>query len=388
MTPTPPISTRAEEPQQPSWPDPETLSEAELELSTLPPLTSEEEVVALARRLAAVAGGDALLLQAGDCAERFFDAAPEITRRKVSHLRQLAGQIRTASGLQVVTIGRMAGQYGKPRSAAFEPGVSDPPIHTYRGDAVNAIQPVPNLRMPNPRRLVDAYWSSKAVLDELRISWPRCPPAERVFASHELLLLPYEEPLVRTGRYGLYNGSTHFGWIGARTRDYTGPHIALARDLHNPVGVKIGPSTLPDEAVQLSRTLNPDSVPGRLTFITRFGAPKIERSLPPIVEAVARHGTSVIWICDPMHGNTCSLGGHKTRTMEAMMSEVRSFVRILSRRGLLPGGLHLELTPDPVTECLDVASDVTELTDYRSACDPRLGPDQSVRLIDHFLAHC
>lgn len=387
MTATPPTSTRGDAAQQPPWPDPRAVDNVESELAMLPALTTETEVADLACDMAAVARGDAVLFQAGDCAERFADASAPVTRRKVAQLSDLAARLREGSGRRVVTVGRIAGQYAKPRTSPFEPGRTGSPVHSYRGDAVNAALPDAGPRMPDPRRLLAAYRSSQVVLDELRASWSRDPSA-RIFASHEILLLPYERALVRSGRHGRFSASTHFGWIGVRTHAPDGPHVALASGVHNPIGVKIGPSTSPDEAVSLCRVLNPYGLPGRLTFIARYGVAEIDRGLPPVVDAVTRRGTSAVWVCDPMHGNTRRLGGRKTRTMPSMAAEMDAFLRILRRRGLPPGGLHLELTPDPVTECLDLESGPAGFPDYRSPCDPRLDPGQSVRLVDRFATAC
>jgi 3-deoxy-7-phosphoheptulonate synthase len=374
--------------QQPYWPDPESLDAVERELAGLPVLTTENEIVDLLGGMDLVAQGSALLVQGGDCAERFHEAVPELVRHKVDNLQGLAAIMRAGSGLPAVAVGRIAGQYGKPRSSPFETedSGSGRQMPSYCGDAVNEPEFEPAARTPEPRRLLTAYTCSRLVLDEIRHSWSGRPVLERVYTSHELLLLPYERPLVRKGAHGTYSGSAHFGWIGERTRGEDGAHVALARAVRNPVGVKLGPSTSPEDAVALSRSLNPEGVPGRLTFIVRFGAKDVDRLLPPVVEAVARHGAPIVWLCDPMHGNGLKLSGHKTRLIEPMHAEIASFVRTLWAHGQWPAGLHLELTPDPVTECVSERDESPQFTDYRSTCDPRLNPEQSAEMVSHFLS--
>ncbi|WP_256255534.1 3-deoxy-7-phosphoheptulonate synthase [Streptomyces sp. MUSC 14] len=372
--------------QQPYWPDEAALDDVERELAALPALTSEDEVVDLMRGMELVARGSALLIQGGDCAERFHEAVPELVRQKVDNLQGLAAIMRAGSRSPTVAVSRIAGQYGKPRSSPFEAEDSGRQMPSYCGDAVNDPEFDPVARTPEPRRLLTAYECSRLVLDELRRSWSGRPILERVYTSHELLLLPYERPLVREGARGAYSGSAHFGWIGERTRRPDGAHVALAQAVHNPVGVKLGPTVSPEDAVALSRTLNPERVPGRLTFIVRFGAKDVDRLLPRVVDAVARHGAPVVWLCDPMHGNGVRLSGHKTRLMEPMRSEITSFTRVLQEQGQWPAGLHLEMTPDPVTECVSEREEEPRFTDYRSTCDPRLNPEQSAEMVSHFLA--
>ncbi|GGT60429.1 3-deoxy-7-phosphoheptulonate synthase [Streptomyces purpureus] len=372
--------------QQPYWPDEAVLEEVERELAALPALTTEDEAVDLMRGMELVARRSALLVQGGDCAERFHEAVPELVRQKVDTLQGLAAIMRAGSRSPTVAVSRIAGQYGKPRSSPFETEDSGRRMPSYCGDAVNDPEFDPTARIPDPRRLVTAYECSTLVLSELRRSWSGRPILERVYASHELLLMPYERPLVREGARGAYSGSAHFGWIGERTRRADGAHIALARTVHNPVGVKLGPTVSPEDAVELSRTLNPEGVPGRLTFIVRFGAKEVDRLLPPVVDAVAREGAPVVWLCDPMHGNGVRVRGHKTRLIEPMRAEVASFIRVLHARGQWPGGLHLELTPDPVTECVSERDEEPSFTDYRSTCDPRLNPEQSADMVSHFLS--
>ncbi|MFK0211655.1 MULTISPECIES: 3-deoxy-7-phosphoheptulonate synthase [unclassified Streptomyces] len=374
--------------QQPYWPDPEAVDAVERELAGLPVLTPEEEVDDLMGGMELVARGSALLVQGGDCAERFHEAVPDLVRRKVDNLQGLAAIMRAGSGLPALAVGRIAGQYGKPRSSPFETEESGSgrQMPSYCGDAVNEPPFEQVARTPEPRRLLTAYTCSQIVLDEIRRSWSGRPVLERLYTSHELLLLPYERPLVREGAHGAYSGSAHFGWIGERTRREDGAHVALAQAVHNPVGVKLGPTVSPQDAVALSRSLNPEGLPGRLTFIVRLGAERVDELLPAVVRAVARHGAPVVWLCDPMHGNGVKLAGHKTRLIEPMRAETASFVRTLREHGQWPGGLHLELTPDPVTECVSELDRPPRFTDYRSTCDPRLNPEQSADMVTHFLS--
>ncbi|MGW1196481.1 3-deoxy-7-phosphoheptulonate synthase [Streptomyces sp. NPDC002536] len=372
--------------QQPDWPDRETLARVEGELADLPALTTEDEVADLARGMALAAEGAALVLQGGDCAEMFDDAVPELVRQKVDHLQGLAAIMRASARLPTVTIGRLAGQYGKPRSSPYELTATGERVPSYRGDAVNDAAPDLWRRLPDPRRLITAYNCASLVLGELRRSWSGRPLLERVYASHELLLMPYEHPLTREGVRGSYAGSAHFGWIGERTRALDGAHLAFARGVNNPVGVKIGPSVSPGEAARLAEVLNPERIPGRLTFIVRAGAREADRVLPPVVAEVAGRGVPVVWMCDPMHGNGHTSAGFKTRSVTAVLEEVTSFVRVLRAHGQWPAGLHLELTPDPVTECVSGRPDPEPFTDYRSSCDPRLNAEQSAEVVSRFLA--
>ena len=373
--------------QQPVWPDQDALDGVEAELADLPGLTTEDEVVDLARSMALVAETSGLVLQGGDCAERFHEAVPELVRRKVDHLQGLAALLRAGSGRATVTVGRLAGQYGKPRSSPFEPDPAEAGrvMASYCGDAVNDPASDPVRRVPDPRRLRTAYGCSQVVLREVRRAWWGRPLEERIYAAHETLLIPYERPLVRDGVRGVFSAATHFGWIGERTRELDGAHMALASSVHNPLGVKVGPTASPDDIVRLTQRLNPDGVPGRLSLIMRYGARDVERLLPPMVEAVSQHGTPVVWLCDPMHGNGIKLSEVKTRLVESMLTEVTVFVRTLLGHRQHPAGLHLELTPDPVTECVSTQVAEPSFPDYRSTCDPRLNPVQAVELITHFL---
>lgn len=373
-------------PQQPMWPDPDLVDEVRHELSNRPALVSAEESERLTALLAAVARREAIALQGGDCAELFEEAAPAPVHRKLEQLHGLASVLRTALDLPTVTMGRMAGQYAKPRSSEWETTAEGVTLPVYRGDAVNAVQATEAARAPDARRLLEAYDSAAATLKVVRESWAGRADRDRVFVSHELLLLPYELPQVREEPRP-YSTSLHFGWIGDRTREPGGAHVALAASIGNPVGVKLGPSTTPAEVVELARILNPQRVPGRLTFIVRMGADRIQELLPPLVEAAKSTGIPIAWFSDPMHGNTVKSGqGLKTRSVESIRTELAAFVGVLRTHGEWPGGLHLELTPEPVTECVARSADArtAALRQYRSPCDPRLNPEQAAEVVDAF----
>lgn len=375
--------------QQPDWPDREEVARVRNVLRRCSPLVTPEEIRQLGDLMARVAHGEALVLQAGDCAERFDESSPGIIRRRLGQLYGLAETMRCSTGLPVATIGRLAGQYGKPRSSPVEPGPSGE-VPSYRGDAVNDLAADPRSRTPDPRRLLRAYHTAAGVLDTVRRSWHGRRPEERAFASHEFLLFDYEAPLVREYGHRRFATSAHLGWIGDRTRTETGPHVAFAAATANPRAVKLGPATSPHEAVALATALNPRRLPGALTFIVRMGAERIERVLPPVVAAVAALGNPVVWVSDPMHGNTQrTAAGPKTRAVDDMDREVAAFVRVLRQQSQWPGGLHLEMTPDDVTECVSGTpwrSTAPGMPRYRSACDPRLNPGQAAEVIGRFIA--
>ncbi|HVU92910.1 MAG TPA: 3-deoxy-7-phosphoheptulonate synthase class II [Jatrophihabitans sp.] len=407
--------------QQPNWPDPAELARVEAELSALPPLVVPHEVDGLRHRLAAVANGDAFLLQGGDCAETFDANTAEGIRDKVRTLLAMAVVLTYAGSMPIVKVGRWAGQYAKPRSADLDASG----LPSYRGDAVNGL--AAEEREPDPQRMLDAYRASAVTLNVLRAlagggeadlravhdwnkDFVRRSPAGRrydrlardidralafmqacgvddeavhaveLYASHEMLLLPYEAALTRDG----YDLSAHLLWIGERTRGLQDAHVGLARDIRNPVGVKLGPTSTPDDAVALADALDPDHQPGRLTFITRLGANRVTELLPSLVEKVRASGHPVIWSCDPMHGNTTtSSTGVKTRHFDAVLSEVRGFFAVHHELGTHPGGLHVELTGDEVTECLGGGDNLAEAdlaSRYETACDPRLNTGQSIEL--------
>ncbi len=407
--------------QQPAWPDRSALARVEADLAALPPLVVPAEIEALRTKLAAVSAGQAFLLQGGDCAETFGANSAQSVRDKVRTLLAMAVVLTYAGSLPTVKLGRWAGQYAKPRSAEFD--ASGQP--SYRGDAVNGIAEAE--RIPDPARMLRAYHASAVTLNVLRAlaaggeadlravhdwnkDFVRRSPAGRrydrmardidralafmtacgvddsavhtveLYASHEMLLLPYESALTHDG----YDLSAHLVWIGERTRGLGDAHVAFARGLRNPLGVKLGPATSPDDAVALADTLDPDYVPGRLTFVARMGAGRIAEQLPPLIEKVRASGHPVIWSCDPMHGNTrTSASGIKTRHFDDVLAEVRGFFAVHRDLGTYAGGLHVELTGEDVTECLGGGANLDEddlAMRYETACDPRLNTGQSIEL--------
>lgn len=418
--------------QQPSWPDAEALASVFRTLSEVPPLVQPTECDTLLERLAAVARGDAFLLQGGDCAETFAANTAEGIRGKVRTLLQMAVVLTYGASVPVVKVGRLAGQYAKPRSSDIEAATGLP---SYRGDAVNDLH---GDRTPDPARLVRAYANSAATMNFMRAmasdgsadlaavhDWNNAfvgssPAHQRyevlardidralgfmracgldlegmaethgveLYSSHEALLLDYERALTRlddrTGRP--YDLSAHLVWIGERTRQLDGAHVDLVSRLANPVGVKLGPSTDAATAVALCERLDPAHVPGRLTLIVRMGSTKVRDVLPGLVAGVeAERGPgSVVWVCDPMHGNTTETeNGYKTRYFDDVMTEVRGFFEVLEATGTHPGGVHVELTGDDVTECLGGAQQLTAsdlVGRYETACDPRLNHGQSLEL--------
>ena len=416
--------------QQPSW-DPAALAEVSAQLRALPPLVFAGEVDLLRGRLAEAAAGRAFVMQGGDCAETFADATADGIRARVRTILQMAVVLTYAASTPVIKMGRMAGQFAKPRSSDDETrdGVTLP---AYRGDAVNDFAFTPQARAHDPRRLVQAYNTSAATLNLIRAfttggeadlrqvhTWNRgfagstanaryealATDIERAigfmaacgsdfeairsvefFSSHEALLLPYERALTRTdSRTGLpYDVSAHFLWIGERTRQLDGAHVDLLSRVQNPIGVKLGPSTSPDDALALIDKLDPHRTPGRLTFITRMGAGKIRDAMPALVEKVTASGAQVVWTCDPMHGNTItSPSGYKTRRFDDVIDEVRGFFEVHQALGTVPGGLHIELTGGDVTEILGGAGRIEDAdlsTRYESLCDPRLNHQQSLEL--------
>ncbi|MCU0301690.1 MAG: 3-deoxy-7-phosphoheptulonate synthase class II [Candidatus Nanopelagicales bacterium] len=418
--------------QQPIWPDPLELAAATATLRALPPLVFAGECDQLTDRLAEVARGDAFVLMGGDCAETFAGATADAIRAKLKTVLQMAIVLTYGASMPVVKVGRLAGQYGKPRSSDVElvDGVAIP---SYRGDAVNDAAPDAQARRPDPRRLVQAYHTASATLNLVRAftqggyadlrhvhAWNQdfvasteagrryemmageidralafmkacgADPEEfqrvEFYAGHEALLLDYEDALTRIdSRTGLpYDVSAHFLWIGERTRQLDGAHVEFAQGIRNPIGVKLGPTTTPEQAVALADTLDPELTPGRLTLITRMGAGRIRHALPPIVEAVRASGHPVVWVCDPMHGNTFeATSGHKTRSYADVMAEVTGFFEVMRAVGAHPGGLHVELTGDDVTECVGGTAGITEDglgLRYETACDPRLNRMQSLEL--------
>jgi len=417
--------------QQPDWPDGDALAAAVRTLATYPPLVFAGECDVLRTRMAAASRGEAFVLQGGDCAETFASATADNIRDRVKTILQMAAVLTYGASVPVVKVGRMAGQYAKPRSSALETraGVSLP---AYRGDMVNDFEFSPGARTPNPQRLVDAYHASSATLNLVRAFtqggfadlryvhlWNKGFVAnaanvryERLahdidkamkfmaacgadfeamrttefFSAHEALVLDYERPLTRVdSRTGeLYDTSGHFIWVGERTRDLDGAHIDFIAKVRNPVGVKVSASADVDDLLRLIDVVDPDREPGRLTFITRMGAGKVRDALPAIVEKVTASGAPVTWVCDPMHGNTFeSSTGYKTRDFEDVVEEVRGFFEVHQGLGTVPGGIHVELTGNDVTECIGGITKIVDAdlgTRYESVCDPRLNHQQSLEL--------
>jgi 3-deoxy-7-phosphoheptulonate synthase len=421
--------------QQPDWPDPTALKDALAEIASQPPLVFAGEARDLRGRLGAVAAGEAFLLQGGDCAETFVAHSANTIRDKLKVLLQMAAVLTYGAQLPVVKVGRIAGQFAKPRSSPTEQldGVELP---VYRGDAVNAIEFNERARTPDPWRLVKVYHQAAATLNLLRAftrggfadlqrvhAWNQefvasSPQGRRYSAiadeidralqflracgvdvdrdptfhtvdfwtSHEALLLGYEQALTRrdslTGEW--YDCSAHMLWIGERTHQIDGAHVHFLAGVQNPIGVKLGPGATAEEAVELARVLNPHDVPGRLTFITRMGAENVEAALPPLVRGVRDAGVPVVWSCDPMHGNTFkSVNGYKTRRFVDILTELRVFFEVHKAEGTFPGGVHIELTGEDVTECLGGAQEIADLDlayRYETACDPRLNNQQALEL--------
>jgi 3-deoxy-7-phosphoheptulonate synthase len=421
--------------QMPQYPDPEALARVEKQLSVWPPLVFAGEARNLKERLGDVCEGRAFLLQGGDCAESFAEFHPDNIRDTLRVLLQMAVVLTYGAAMPVVKLGRMAGQFAKPRSAPTErQGASELPA--YRGDIVNGLEFEEASRLPNPERQLQAYSQAAATLNLLRAftdggyaaltrvhSWnlgfvERSPQgaryrdmADRIseavafmtacgvtdantpeikrtsfYTCHEALLLGFEQAMTRIdSTSGLwYDTSAHFVWVGERTRDLQGAHVEFCRGIANPVGVKAGPRMTPDELLRLCDVLNPANEPGRLTVITRMGHEQIERRLPVLVHAIQRDGRKVVWTCDPMHGNTIkSSNGYKTRPFDRILAEVQSFFAVHKAQGTHAGGVHIEMTGRDVTECTGGAQAITEegLSDrYHTHCDPRLNASQSLEL--------
>ena len=418
--------------QQPSYPEPAAVDAAVARLRRLPPLVFAGECDELTEKLGAVARGESFLLQGGDCAETFDGVTADNVRNKLRVLLQMAVVLTYAASVPVVKLGRLAGQYAKPRSSDLETrdGVTLP---AYRGDAVNGFDFTAAARVPDPQRLVEVYHSSAATLNLVRAfvtggyadlrqvhTWNTdfvrdseagkryekvageidralrfmsaigADPDEfhRVdfHSSHEALVLEYEHAMTRIdSRTGApYDVSGHFVWVGERTRQLDGAHVDLVSRIRNPVGVKLGPTTSADDAIALAQKLSPDNRPGRLTFITRMGAGRVRDALPPLVEKVTAAGIEAAWVCDPMHGNTFEASsGYKTRRFDDVIEEVQGFFDVHRAVGTWPGGVHVELTGDDVTECVGGGEELLEVdlgNRYESVCDPRLNRVQSLEL--------
>ena len=417
--------------QQPTWPDAVALEAVGRELASYPPLVFAGECDELKASLAAAARGEAFLLQGGDCAETFADATADRIRNKIKTMLQMAVVLTYGASMPVVKVGRMAGQYAKPRSKPTETraGVELP---AYRGDMVNDYAFEAEHRTPDPRRLLRAYHTASATLNLIRAftkggfadlrhvhEWNRGFVANQAnaryedmardidramrfmaacggdfdalrtvdfYSSHEALLLDYERPLTRIdSRTGApYNVSAHFVWIGERTRQLDGAHVDLLSKVRNPIGVKLGPTTTPAQALELAERLDPHREPGRLTFITRMGSQQVRDVLPGLIEGMGETASHVLWVCDPMHGNTFeAASGYKTRRFEDVMDEVRGFFEVHNALGTIPGGLHIEFTGDDVTECLGGAEHIDEdglASRYETLCDPRLNHQQALEM--------
>jgi 3-deoxy-7-phosphoheptulonate synthase len=421
--------------QQPDWPDEHALEQQLKVLSTLPPLVFAGEARALRRSLGEVAAGKAFLLQAGDCAESFNDFTADSIRDKLKVVLQMAVVLTYGTGTPVIKVGRIAGQFAKPRSSPYEV-VDGVEIPAFRGHIINDDAPTPEARRPDPARLVAAYHQSASTLNLLRaftkggfadlsqvhmwnqqfvassregeryeaiaaeidralrfmaacgIDLEREETLHQVdfYTSHEALVLGYEEALTRrdslTGDW--YDTSAHLLWCGERTRRLDGAHLHFLSGIQNPVAAKVGPTAKPEDVVAICDILDPRREPGRLTLISRMGARKVEELLPPLQEAVRKSGHPVVWACDPMHGNTfTSEGGRKTRHFDDVLEEISGFFAACRHSGTWPGGVHVELTGENVTECLGGAEEIVEddlELRYTTTCDPRLNGRQSLDL--------
>ncbi|GAA2277469.1 phospho-2-dehydro-3-deoxyheptonate aldolase [Streptomyces ruber] len=368
--------------QQPSWEDEEQVLRVRKDLAARPALVDAKDVNTLRSMLARVAVGEAHVVQAGDCAEDPAECTPGYVARKAGLLNMLAGQLEMDTCLPVVRVGRMAGQFGKPRSRPTE-RVGDLELPVYRGHMVNSPELDPVLRRPDPERLLSGYQAAHAVMGYL--GWLDAPGRARigapVWTSHEALLFDYEVPMLRRQPDGgLLLTSTHWPWIGERTRQLDGAHVALFAEIVNPVACKVGPGMTVDELLALCERLDPRREEGRLTLIARMGAGTVAERLPPLAAAVRAAGHPVIWLTDPMHGNTViTPDGLKSRFLDTVAREVDEFQHAVNAAGGVAGGLHLETTPDDVTECVRDGSEVDLVgTRYTSFCDPRLNPGQAL----------
>jgi 3-deoxy-7-phosphoheptulonate synthase len=375
--------------QQPSWEDHPELARVREELASAPPLVDAAETDALRARLAEAAAGRVQIIQSGDCAEDWAECNQGDVARKAGLLEVLAGIMKMTSHKPVLRVGRLAGQYGKPRSNPTET-VGGVELPVYRGHMVNAPEPDPELRRPDPARLLTGYRSSRDVMEFL--GWGdgarRTRPETPVWTSHEALLLDYELPMLRTQPDGrLLLTSTHWPWIGERTRQVDGAHVALLAAVANPVACKVGPAMTADTLLALCERLDPERTPGRLTLIARMGADTVGERLPALVSAVRAAGHPVIWLTDPMHGNTVTgPEGLKTRLVKTVVREVVEFHRAVTAAGGVAGGIHLETTPDEVTECVADHDRMHEVGEkYTSFCDPRLNPRQAVSVASAWL---
>ena len=421
--------------QQPEWPDEAALEDAVNELRQLPPLVFAGEARSLKEGLAKAGRGEAFVLQAGDCAEAFGDFQADSIRDKLKVILQMAVVLTYAAGLPVVKIGRIAGQFAKPRSSPLE-NQADVALPSFRGHAVNDSPFDRTARTADPKRMIRAYQQSAATLNLIRAFtkggfadlnqihvWNQEFVAHSAqgqryeaiarqidrslrfmaacgvdlgtdsnlhevdfYTSHEALLLGYEEALTREDSLSgdWYDCSAHLLWVGERTRQPDGGHIQFLAGIKNPVAAKVGPTATPGDILALADKLDPDNEPGRLTFIARMGSGLVEEALPPLVRATKQGGRNVVWICDPMHGNTFATpGGLKTRRFDDILAEIKGFFVVCQAEGVAPGGVHLELTHEDVTECLGGAEEILDRhleTRYEALCDPRLNARQSLDL--------
>jgi 3-deoxy-7-phosphoheptulonate synthase len=420
--------------QQPNWPDPSLVLRVTKDLSTMPPLVFAGEIRSLNEMLAKAVTGDAFLLQGGDCSESFSQVTAPNIRETLKVLLQMAVVLTYAGGKPVIKVGRIAGQFAKPRSSDIET-VDDLSLPSYRGDMVNKAEFSTEARIPNPKFMLQGYNMAASTLNLLRAftnggfgslarvqAWNQEFVAQspmgrsydrlakqisqairfmetigissdtpqinqtQLYTSHEALLLPYEEALTRqdhiTGNW--YDCSAHMLWIGERTRQVEGAHVAFLSGVHNPLGVKLGPSCNLDDVKRLVETLNPDNQPGRLTLITRLGMKNVEKVLPPLLREMKREGFHIVWSCDPMHANTYTAkSGHKTRNFNDILSEITCFFETHWSEGTIPGGVHLEMTGSNVTECTGGAHNIIDeelASNYLTSCDPRLNAEQSLEV--------
>ncbi|MDD3770438.1 3-deoxy-7-phosphoheptulonate synthase class II [Sulfuricurvum sp. IAE1] len=420
--------------QQPVYPDQAALEEVEAVLRNYPPLVFAGEARMLKKSLADVCAGKAFLLQGGDCAESFSEFHATNIRDTFKVMMQMAVVMTFAGGVPVVKVGRLGGQFAKPRSSDTETfdGITLP---SYRGDIINGVEFSAEARVPDPQRMVQAYNQSAATLNLLRAfasggladlnqvhAWNlgfvgqnemtkkydelarqiddslrfmaacgiisenyRTLRETDFYTSHEALLLNYEEAFTRqdslTGEW--YDVSSHMLWIGDRTRQLDGAHVEFMRGIQNPIGVKAGPSMDPDDLVRLCDVLNPENEAGRLNIIVRMGADKVAEGMPKLIRAIEREGKQVVWSCDPMHGNTITSNGYKTRPVDSVLREMKQFFQVHKSEGTYAGGVHLEMTGKNVTECLGGSFEITEenlKSRYHTHCDPRLNADQSLEL--------
>lgn len=381
--------------QQPQWRHHAAYTRTRLALRQTAPLVDTTELTALRRSLAEVAAGQARTVQAGDCAESFYECTAPHTHAKLEVLDQLAYRLGRRTGQPVVRIGRIGGQFAKPRSAPTE-WYGEVELPSFRGHLVNSEVPTRAARQADPRRMLWAYEASARVLAgvrtyrELRTDRVTGYPDSGPWTSHEALVIDYEAGLFRAGAGGAggpvtFLGSTHLPWIGERTRQPGSAHVRLLASVSNPVGCKVGPSDDPEKLTGLCAQLDPERVPGRLVLIARMGRNRVAEVLPGLVDAVRRAGHPVVWLCDPMHGNTTRTAqGVKTRHLADLVAETEAFHRILEQRRQHPGGLHLEVAATDVTECLGgtVGSPDMLGARYTTLCDPRLNLEQALELID------